>query len=525
MNHWKVGRTVALVAAALIAAPLEAKTLRWAASRDIASLDPYSYGDTFTISVLNHVYEGLVRYDGNLQIEPALATSWEIVSPTVWRFTLRQGVTFHDGAPFTADDVLASLTRVSDPASPLRGNLPAYRSAKKLDDHTVEIETTPNYPLLLNDLTNIVIFDQEWLVANNASAPTDVGTGVEGFATNNANGTGPFKIVSRQPDASTVFEVNPAWWDAPRHNITRIEFTPVTSDATRVAALLSGEIDYTNHTPLQDIPRLEAAPGVEVLASNELRTVFFLFNMRDGLVASDVEGKNPFHDRRVREALYRAIDIDALQERVMRGLSRNTGSLVAPAIPGFLPAHDERLPYDPEKAKALLAEAGYPEGFSFAFVCENDSYVNDEEICQAASAMWARVGLKPGLDVAPTSIQTPKFEGEGFDVGMLGWANEPMIDSFSILIQVVHSKTGNAGVFNWGGWSLPEVDALIDAAGRELDRDKRLGFQAEALTKIKEDVLFLPLHQQPMAWAMGDAVGSVVQLSDNKPRHWMTMMK
>jgi peptide/nickel transport system substrate-binding protein len=227
----------------------------------------------------------------------------------------------------------------------------------------------------------------------------------------------------------------------------------------------------------------------------------------------------------VREALYRAIDIDALHERVMRGLSRNTGSLVAPAIPGFLPTHDERLPYDPEKAKALLAEAGYPEGFSFAFVCENDSYVNDEEICQAVSAMWARVGLKPALDVAPTSLQTPKFEGAGFDVGMLGWANEPMIDSYSILIQVVHSKTGNAGVFNWGGWSLPEVDALIDAAGRELDRDKRLGFQAEALTKIKEDVLFLPLHQQPMAWAMGDAVGSVVQLSDNKPRHWMTMMK
>ncbi len=514
----------AVVFAAGLATTADAATLRWGAQRDIVSLDPYSYGDTFTISVLAHVYEGLVRYDENLKIAPSLAESWEVLSPTVWRFHLRKGVKFHDGAPFTADDVLASLTRVSDPASPLRGNLPAYQSAEKIDDLTVDIHTTPNYPLLLNDLTNIVIFDKEWLVANKAEAPTDVGKGVEGYATSHANGTGPFKLVSRKPDAETVFEVNKDWWDTPKHNIDKIVFTPIASAATRVAALLSGEIDYTNSAPLQDIPRLKASPDIQVLASNELRTVFFLFNRTDKTIASDVTDKNPFNDIKVREAMYAALDMDLMQKKVMRGLSRNTGSLVAPAIPATCRSSTRRSPTT-EKAKALLAEAGYPNGFSFSFVCENDGYVNEEEICQAAAAMWARVGLKANLDVGPTSIQTAKFESGQFDVGILGWANEPMIDSYSILVQVVHSKTGTSGVFNWGSWGDPNVDVLIDKAGQELDRDTRLKLQSEALLSVKKNFTFLPLHQQPMAWAMGPAVKSVVQLTDNKPRHWLTVMK
>lgn len=235
--------------------------------------------------------------------------------------------------------------------------------------------------------------------------------------------------------------------------------------------------------------------------------------------------KNPLNDVKVRQAMYEALDLDALQKKVMRGLSRATGSMVAPAIPGYTEAMDQRPNYDPEGAKKLLAEAGYPDGFSFSLVCDNDSYVNEEEICQAATAMWARVGLKADLDVGPTSLQTAKFESGKFDVGILGWANEPMIDSYSILVQVAHSKTGTSGVFNWGSWSYPEVDGLIDAAGQELDRTKRLALQSEALLKVKSDFAFMPLHQQPMVWATGPKVESMVQLSDNKPRLWMARMK
>lgn len=516
----------ALAALVGLAAPaLEAKTLRWGAAREIASLDPYSFGETFTLSVLNHVYEGLVRYTGDLKIEPALAESWENTTPTTWRFRLRRGVTFHNGDAFTADDVIASLARVSHPSSPLRGNLPAYKSATKVDDFTVDIEVNEPYPLLLNDLTNIFILGQKWMAANNALLPTDSGTGVEGYATTHANGTGPFKVDSRRPDAQTVFSRNERWWDRPAHNIDRIEFTPITSAATRVAALLSGEIDFTNVAPLQDLPRLSAAPGVKVLQTNELRTVFFAFNMRDALVESDVRNANPFRDPRVRNALYRAVDANAVQRRVMRGLSRTTGSLVAPAIPGYVPALDERPSFDTDAAKKLLAEAGYPNGFSFLMNCTNDSLVNEEELCQAVASMWSRIGLRPVLNIGPRSQQTPKRVKGEFDVIPFGWANEPQIDAYSLLLQVVRSRNATGGVFNWGGWGDARIDALIDQSGAELDPAKRIPLMTEALTLAKQETLFIPVHQQPMAWATRQMVRSIVQASDNKPRLWLTTLE
>ena len=516
-----------LAAAALLAlaTAAEAKTLKWGAGREIGSLDPYSFGETFTLSVLNHVYEGLVRYTGDLKIEPALAQSWETVSPTLWRFKLRSGVTFHNGNSFTADDVIASLTRVTHPDSPLKGNLPAYKSARKIDDLTVEIEVNGPYPLLLNDLTNIYIFDKEWMEANNSLLPTDAGKGVEGYATNNANGTGPFKVESRRVDAKTVFVVNPNWWDKPLHNITRIEFTPIASAATRVAAMLSGEIDFTNVAPLQDLPRLAAASEVKVLQTNELRTVIFAFNLRDQLFESDIKDRNPLKDKRVREALYRAIDIDAVQRRAMRGLSRNTGALVAPAIPGYVADLDKRLPFDLDGAKKLLAEAGYPNGFSFVMNCQADGLVNEEEFCQAVASMWSRAGLKPTLSMGPRSQQTPKRVKGEFDVISFGWANEPMIDAYSILVQVMRSKSGAGGVFNWGNWGDPRIDALIDQAGVELDATKRIPLMTRAMQIAKDDHLFIPMHQQPMAWAMRNTIETMVQASDNKPRLWLTRMK
>lgn len=269
--------TLAAVMSAALSAAGHAETLKWGASRDIYSLDPYSYGDSYTLSFLNHVYEGLVRFDAELKIEPALAISWETVSDTVWRFHLREGVKFHDGADFTADDVIASLTRVSDPVSPLRGNLPAYKSAKKVDDHTVDIELVGPSPLLLNDLTNIHIFDATWLTDNNSLKPTDVGKRIEGYATYHTNGTGPFELESRAPDSITVLVKNAEWWDASQSNIDRIEFTPIISAATRVAALLSGEINFTENAPAQDIPRLVAQPDLKVMERTDLRTIMVGF--------------------------------------------------------------------------------------------------------------------------------------------------------------------------------------------------------------------------------------------------------
>lgn len=515
MNH----RTVLLLATALVAAsPAAAETLRWGASRDLGSLDPYSYGDSFTLGVLNHAYEGLVRYDGDLKIEPALATSWEIVSPTTWRFTLREGVTFHDGAEFTAEDVHASLLRATHEKSPLKGNIPAYTGSRVIDATTIEIDVTENYPLLLNDLTTIYVFDAGWLSANDAEEPTDVGSGVEGFATYNANGTGPFRVVSRTPDASTVFEVFEGWWDTPVHNLDRIEFTPIASPATRVAALLAGDIDFTDAAPVQDIPRLEASPDVKLLEGTDLRTVMIGFSQRDTLIDGS---PNPMQDVRVRQAMQLAIDLDLIQSRVMRGKSRNAGTLVAPQIPGYDEALDTPVAADPERAAALLAEAG-AEGFAFDFNC-SDTLVNEEQICQALASMWSRIGLQPRIDQGPRAVQTPKRSGGRVDVYTLGWATLPMLDAYSLTSQVLHTKEGTYGIFNWGGWSDAEFDAVTEASATELDTDNRLALSAEALRIARDRSLMIPLHQQPLTWATSAAVEDLPLFADNLPRLWLTV--
>ncbi len=508
------------VALACLATTGTAQTLRWGAARDINSLDPYSYGSTFTISFLNHVYEGLVRYDADLKIEPALATEWEVMPNNIWRFKLRQGVKFHDGAEFTADDVVASLARVSHPDSPLKGNLPAYKSATKVDDYTVDIELVGTYPLLLNDLTNIHMFDAGWLKEHNAEVPTDVAKKVEGYPTFNANGTGPFIVESRVPDSKTILVANTGWWDAPKHNLERIEFTPISSEATRVAALLSGEIDFTEKAPVQDLPRLAAAPNVKVMEGNELRTIMFGFNFQDKLHNGE---PNLFKDKKMREAVGLAIDLNLIRDKVMRGKSRVTGTVVAPAIPGYDPALDTPPAYDPEKAAAMIKELG-AEGYAFEIMCSNDLWVNEEEICNALVSMLTRVGLAPRLNIAPNAVQQVKLTNGEADMFAFGWANEPMLDSYSILLQTFQTKSDNAGVFNWGGWSYPEMDKLIIAASTELDREKRLALQSAALKIVKDESIMLPFHQQPMAWATSDKVESVVQLSDNKGRHWLTRM-
>jgi peptide/nickel transport system substrate-binding protein len=513
---------LALLLASTALAPVRAGTVKWAAARDIGSLDPDSFGDTFTLAFLNHVYEGLVRYDENLKIEPALAVSWELVEPTVWRFHLRHGVHFQDGAPLTADDVIASLKRATDDLSPLKGNLSAYKSSRKIDDLTVDIEMTSRYPLLLNDLTNIFVFSKPWLVANHTEVATDVGKKVEGYATHNANGTGPFVVESRAADSRTVLVVNKNWWDKPKHDIDRIEFSPINSDATRIAALISGEVNFTNAVPLQAVQRLQGTDGVKVLLATELRTVFFTFNLGPSLMGAT--DPNPLRDARVRQAMYQALDMAQIRRVVMRDQSRITGALVAPAIPGYLPAMDERLPYDPDAAKRLLKEAGIPDGFAFTLVCTPEGYVNEEQLCHAATAMWAKIGLRPSLQLGPRTVITQKRVAGQFDVTPLGWANEPAIDAESLLVQVLHSKNGSEGIFNWGGWGQPDIDRLTDEAAGELDTPKRLQEESEALTIAGKDMLFIPLHQQPMAWATRTDIAHVVQLPDNKVRLWLTHM-
>jgi peptide/nickel transport system substrate-binding protein len=499
-----------------------AKTLKMAADGDIRAMDPYANAESFTLSMLAHVYEPLVRYGRDLKIEPALASSWEVLEPTVWRFTLRQGVKYHNGNPFNADDVVASIKRVTHPNSPLKGNLSAVVDVRKVDDYTVDLTLNGTYPLLLNDLSNIYMMDQEWMTEHNCLDPTDPAKGEESYATINTNGTGPFSVESRQPDVKTVLVVNPDWWDTPEHNLTRIEFTPIKSDATRVAALLSGEVDFIYPLPLQDAVRVEQTPGVKVLEAPGLRTIMLMLNQKpDELHDSNITGKNPLRDLNVRKALYFAINMDLIKQKIMRGKSRNAGLLVAPEIPGFDPTLNDRYPFDPEAAQKLLVDAGYPDGFEVGLDCPNDRYINDEEICQAVTSMWAKIGVQANLTAQTKSIYFNKALAGECDIWMLGWATLPMMDSYSVLSQILSSSREQLGLYNPGGYVNPRIDELVDKVAVELDEEQRLQMISEAFKLAKEDFEIIPLHQQPLSWAIKDGV-TIIQHADDKIRLWYT---
>jgi peptide/nickel transport system substrate-binding protein len=508
------------VALGLLAGTANANTLRWAFQGDVLTLDPYAHTESFTSSFLHHIYEPLVRRDVNLRFEPALATSWEIIEPTRVRFTLREGVTFHNGNPFTADDVVASLERLMHPDARARGNVAAIQAVEKVDDLTVDFVLEGPYPLLLNDLSGAFIMDREWLEANDALLPGNMTTGAVTYASDHANGTGPFMLESRQPDARTVLAANPNWWDTPKHNLERIVFTPISSDATRVAALLSGEIDVMHPAPLQDIARLEAADGVQPLQDPDLRLIMLGLNHGDDeLHAMPGSGQNPTKDVRVRQALWHAIDMDAIQARVMRGKSRNTGLMVAPPITGYVADADQPLAYDPDKAKALLAEAGYPDGFAMGLDCSNDRYVNDEETCVAIAGMWTRIGIDVQLTTQTRSNHFQKVDQGETDAYMIGWATLPQMDGFSPLRAMLATRDGAWGGNNPNGYSNPRMDELARLVQVEIDEPKRVALLQEAMVLAKGDVAYIPLHQQPLSWAVRDGV-NVIQFADDYFRAW-----
>ena len=355
----------ALAVTTMLAAPASAETFKYAFQGDAQGLDPHGLNETFSLGFLGNVYEGLTKYDGNLQLQPALATSWETTSPTTWKVTLRKGVKFHNGSDFNADDVIFSWKRTLTEGSDQKARGGMISDIKKIDDHTIELITAVPQPVLMQELTFIYIMDKEWSEANDAAEAANVkDTTKTGYASNHSNGTGPFKITERKAGVKSVFERFDGYWDKDiPTNLTRVEFTPVKEAATRVAALISKQLDLVFPVPVQDWQRLEDAEGVRPLAGPEARTIFLGMDQgRDELLHSSVKGKNPFKDKRVRQAFAHAINLDAIKKKIMRGASTPTGLMVAPQINGFNKALNTPYAYDPEKSKALLAEAGYGDG-------------------------------------------------------------------------------------------------------------------------------------------------------------------
>jgi peptide/nickel transport system substrate-binding protein len=511
-------RRLALAAVLLCGTALSApaQTLRWANDGDVNSMDPYTRQETLLLAFNSHIYEPLVRRDRNMQVEPALAERWEQPSPTVWRFHLRRGVKFTDGTPFTADDVVFSAARARAQGSNVQSMLASVKEIRRVDDHTVEFETSVPNPILLQEITNWGIMSKQWSEKNNATRPSDLTSREENFATRNAMGTGPFRLASREPDRRTVLERNPDWWDKPAHNLQRVEFTIIANDATRVAALLSGEIDFVYTVPPQDVERIRRTPGMQVIQGPELRTIYLGFDQsRPELLKSDVKGKNPFQDVRVRRAFNMAIDAPAIQRTVMRGQSRPTALLWGPGVNGFNEDDDKRPPVDADGAKRLLAEAGYPNGFGVTMDCPNDRYVNDEAICTAVVSMLARIGVRVTLAAQTRAryfaeINAPRYNTSFY---LLGWTPATS-DAHNVLFNLAGTRDGTRGVFNNGGYSNPNLDRLTDRIAVETDQAARQRMISEAAQILKDDAAYAPLHQQQIVWAARQGV-EMAQTADN----------
>ncbi len=518
-------RVAVLTSLFALSAAASAQTLRVANQGDALSLDPHSLNESLQLSVDSNAYEALVGWNKKLEMVPMLATGWKQMSPTVWRFDLRKGVTFYDGTPFTADDVVFTMGRIAGEGSDMKSYSNDVKETRKVDSHTVEIETKTPLPILPQILSQVYIMSKKWCEDNNATRPVDRRKGIENTASFKTNGTGPYHVRERQPNVRTVFVRNPRYWGKVEGNVQEVIFTPIANPATRVAALLSGEIDVMEPVPVQDIARINANASTQVVAGPELRTIFLgMDQKREELLFSSVKGKNPFKDKRVRQAFYQAIDIAGIQKTVMRGASRPTALMIGPGNNGWTEAQDKRLPYDPEAAKKLMAEAGYPSGFEVTMNCPNDRYVNDAQICQAVAANLARIGVKINLQAETKGTYFPKILRRDTSFYMLGWtpSTYDAHNALNALMRCPNDKTGD-GQFNLGSYCNPKLDELTVKLGAETDKAKRDAMIKEAFALHTEDIGHLPLHQQTLAWGVNKKV-SLVQLADNfMPFKWISV--
>jgi peptide/nickel transport system substrate-binding protein len=514
----KTALLCAATAATLGAAPLlHAKPFKWTSASDIPTLDIHSQNNALGNGVHAAIYDSLVYYNSKtFKPEPQLATAWRDVSPTQVRFTLRTGVKFSDGSALTADDVVYSIMRAMAKTSNYNVYAQGIDKVVKVNDNTVDFMMKGPNPVLLNQLTELRIMSKAWAEKNKSVEPKDIKTKDESYSHRNSLGTGQYMVKEWQPDHRLVLVKNPNYWGKNDSNVTEIIYTPIKSEATRIAALLSGEVDFVLDPSPQDLARLRASANLKVIDGVENRTIFFGMDQhRDELPGSNVKGKNPLKDVRVRKALYQAIDSDSLHRVTMRGLSQPTGTLVAPQVNGWTEGVHKRMPFDVEGAKKLLAEAGYPQGFEVDFACPNNRYISDEEICQAVTAMWSRIGVRAKLRTLPLVTYFPMIQRYEASIYMLGWG-VPTFDALYSLQSLVRTVgSGGDGNYNVGRYSNPRMDVIVDRVKVETDLPVRNRFLTEGLQLSNDTVSHIPLHNQIIPWAMKKSV-DVVHRADNR---------
>jgi len=510
----------------------QAATLRWSSQGDYLTADPMAQNELLTNSINGHVYESLVVRGKKLEILPGLATKWEQKNPTTWVFHLREGVKFHDGSEFTADDAVFSIKRLQGKTSNFRVYGNAVGEPTKIDKYTIQLVTPVPNPVMLEMLANsLFMMSKAWCEKNNAVETQDFTNAKEAYTSRNAMGTGPYTLVSRDPDVKSVFKKNPNWWglkagkDYWDGNVDDMVYTPVKENNTRVSALLSGNLDFVLDPPVQDIDKLKQEKSVKVLEGSENRIIMLQMDQaRDELLYSNVKGKNPFKDKRVRQAFYQAIDVMAIQKTVMRGLSTPTAvNLPNPDKAGIPKDLIQRYPYDINAAKKLLADAGYPNGFEVGMDCPNNRYINDEKICQAVAAMLAKIGVKINLNAIPRATYFPKAQRLEVSFCLLGWGGATT-DAIFTLQPVLHSRNDKGdGDYNWGNYKDEAFDKMIDDAKGDVDMKHRQETINKAMKHFHDNVYMIPLHTQVIPWAARSNVVAIHRADNWLQATWVTV--
>ena len=485
-------------------------------------MDPHAIALLYHSRVAFQLYDSLVGRDEKFKLEPALALSWHMMTPTAWRFRLRPDVRFHDGSPFTADDAVFSLERALAAPSQRAFQLKGVVSVRKIEALTIDIQLDAPDAVLPEKLQYVAMMSKAWSDKHGVQRAQDFNGKQETHAVRNANGTGPFQLVRYEPDVRTTLQRFDGWWgwSEPRSgNLEQVSLATIKSDATRLAALASGEVDLVLDPPYQDVVRLKADSRITTQQRADIGQQYLTFDQaRDELEGSDVKGRNPFKDLRVRRAVYHAINMSLIVDKVLRGQAVPTGAFLSPLVDGSPAELDQRLPYDPARARQLLGEAGYPNGFSVPLDCVNVAW--RENVCQAVAAMLTQVGIRTTLRSSPSNQFFPKLSQGTAAFIEYGWTASP--DAWNSLNGLFRSfdKAG-LGTFNAGRYSNPKLDVLIDNIRTEPDLTRRRAMVSTVLRMVADDLPYVPLYRRTLTWAMTKRVSLVQWPNDQLELRWV----
>ena len=478
---------------------------------DAVTLDPHANNGIVEASMCSNLFDTLVVLDKKMNIQPGLAEKWENPDKLTWVFHLRRGVKFHNGAPLTATDVKYSIERILNwkPFGNM-GGLASYiapiSNVRVVDDYTVRIETKQPYGAMLRSLRTAYIMNKSY------TEKIEKEKGIEAVALN-PMGTGAFKLVEWVRGDRLTLARNDSWWGG-KVSIPKLVFRQISNDATRVAALLSGEVDIATELPVRDVKRIQENPSTKVVVLDGMRTVNFKFDTgRDKTPGISTSPPNPLKDRRVRMAIYQAIDEDAIVKVVMNGYARPANQFFSDSHFGYNPTI-QRLPYDPEKAKKLLAEAGYPQGFPLRVDSTNNRYVNDEQICMTVAQMLNKVGIKATCNARPKQVAQAEWYNPKIGASMFIFSFvTPTADAGGNFEQNFHTPDAKRGYGTYneyeGGkahYSNRAFDLLVEAASTTNNEEERLEYlQAAALVGMN-DIPIVPLHYQNDIYGMSKKV-------------------